>query len=81
MWRDPQDHLSDCYFCIARIKGISNKSKRAVKHPNLPSAMKPVPHSKDLSIPHPATHLTVENETEHNAATEVPNEKQDDATF
>jgi hypothetical protein len=43
--------------------------------------MKPVPHSKDLSISHPATHPTVEDESEHKAATEVSNEEQDDATF
>jgi hypothetical protein len=43
--------------------------------------MKPVPHSEDLPIPHPATHLTVEDESEHKAAAEVPNEKRYDATF
>ena len=43
--------------------------------------MRPVPHSEDLTIPHPPTHLTLEDESEHEAATEVPNEEQDDATF
>ena len=42
--------------------------------------MRPIPHSEDLPIPHPATHLTVDDESEHEAATEVPNEQQDDAT-
>jgi len=55
VWREPQDHSSDCYFCI---KGISSKSRHTVKYPNLPSAMRPVPHSEDLPIPHPPTHLT-----------------------
>ena len=43
--------------------------------------MRPVPHSEDLPIPHPLTHLTLEDESEHKAATEVPNEEQDDAIF
>ena len=46
----------------------------------MPSALTSVPHSEDLPIPHPPTHLTVEDESEHQAATEVPNEQQDDAT-
>ena len=81
VWREPQDHSSDCYFCITQIKGISSKSKHTVKYPNLPSAMRPVPHSEDLPIPHPPTHLTLEDESEYEAATEVSNEEQGDATF
>ena len=81
VWREPQDHLSDCYFCITPIKGVSSKSKHTVKYPNLPSAMRPVPHSEDLPIPHPPTHLTLEDESEHVAATEIPNEERDDPTF
>jgi len=73
VWREPQDHLSDCYFCITQIKRISSKSKHTIKYPILPSAMRPVPHSEDLSIPHTPTHLTLEDESEHEGATEVPN--------
>ena len=43
--------------------------------------MRPVPHSENLPIPHLPTHLTLEDESEHEAATEVPKEEQDDATF
>ena len=79
--REPQDHSSDCYFCITQRKLISSKSKHTVKYPNLPPAMGPVLHSEDLYIPHPPTHLTLEDESEHEAATKVPNEELDDATF
>jgi len=81
VWREPQDHTVDCYFCITQIKEVSSKSKHTVKYPNLPSAMRPVPHSEDLTIPHPAAHLTLEDESEHVAATEIPNEERDDPTF
>ena len=43
--------------------------------------MRPIPHSEDLPIPHPPTHLTLEDESEYEAATEVSNEEQGDATF
>jgi len=47
----------------------------------MPSAMRPVPHSEDLPIPHLPTHLTLVDESEPEAATEVPNKEQDDPTF
>ena len=81
VWREPQDHSSECYFCITQVKGISSKSKHTVKYPKLPSAMRPVPHSENLHIPHPPTHLTLEGESELKAAAGVPKEEQDDATF
>ena len=43
--------------------------------------MRPVPHSEILPIPHPPTHLTLEEGSELKAATEVPKEEQDDVTF
>jgi len=61
VWREPQDHSSDCYFCVTQVKGISNKSKHTVKYPNLPSAVRPVSHSEDLPIPHLSTHPTLED--------------------
>jgi hypothetical protein len=68
VWRDSQDYSSDCYFCTTQIKGIRSKSKHTVKYPNLPFAMRPVPHSEDLPIPHPPTHLTLQYESELKAA-------------
>ncbi|GFG31131.1 hypothetical protein Cfor_10720, partial [Coptotermes formosanus] len=68
VWREPKDHSSDCYFCTTNIKGISRKSKHTVKYPNLPSAVRPVPH-------------TAEDESEHEAHTEVQNGEKDDPTF
>ena len=43
--------------------------------------MRPVPHSEKSPVPHPPTHLTLEEESEFKAATDVPNEEQGDATF
>ena len=48
VWREPTDHVLDCYFCLTSVIGVTVKSKHTVKYPNLPSAMRPVLHSADL---------------------------------
>ena len=47
----------------------------------MPSAIRPVPHSENVPIPHTPTHLTLEEESELKTATEVPKEEKDGATF
>jgi len=56
-WRKPTDHVSDTYFCLTSITGITAKSKHTVQYPNLPSAMRPVPHSVELPVPEPPTNM------------------------
>ncbi|GBN09831.1 hypothetical protein AVEN_224502-1 [Araneus ventricosus] len=60
-------------------KGNSGKYKHKVHNPNLPSAMRPVPHSEELPVPRPSVHLVVEDESK--AAMEVECEEQDYPTF
>jgi hypothetical protein len=62
VWRKPKDHSSDCYFCLTNITGITSKSKHAVKYPNVPSAMRPVPHNEALHIPKPPANVIVDDE-------------------
>ena len=57
VWREPTDHVSDCYFCLTRITDVTAKSKHTVQYPNLPSAMRPVPHSAELPVPKPPTNM------------------------
>ena len=51
VWREPTNHLNDCYFCMTKISGFSTKNKQNIEYPNLPSALRPVPHSEDVPIP------------------------------
>ena len=51
VWREPRDHVSDCYFCLSNISGFSSKTKKQIIYINVPSAMRPVPHSDDLPVP------------------------------
>jgi len=59
VWREPTDHVADCYFCLTSITGVTAKSKHSVQYPNLPSAMRPVPHSAELPVPKPPTNMTL----------------------
>jgi len=59
VWREPTDHVSDCYLCLTSITGVTAKTKHTVQYPNLPSAMKPVPHSAELPVPKPLTNMTL----------------------
>ncbi|ESO04112.1 hypothetical protein HELRODRAFT_173200 [Helobdella robusta] len=41
------------YFCIVNTKGFYNKNKKDLLYPNLPSALRPVPHENDIPVPIP----------------------------
>ena len=41
VWREPKDHSIDCYFCTTKIAGMTSKTKKAIKYPNFPFAIRP----------------------------------------
>ena len=51
VWREPKNHVDDCYFCITQTQGFSNKNKHRVQYPSLDSAILPVPHSNEIPVP------------------------------
>ena len=53
VWREPRNHADDCYFCLTNITGFNASSRKKIKYTNLRSAMRPVSHSDDLSVPTP----------------------------
>ena len=59
VWREPTDHVSDCYFCLTSITGVTAQSKHNVQYPNLPYAMRAVPHIAELPVPKPPTNMTL----------------------
>jgi hypothetical protein len=52
-------HVPGCYFCLTSIAGVTAKSRHIVQYPNLPSAVRPVPHSADLPVPKPLINMTL----------------------
>ena len=51
VWRDPQNHLKNCYCCAVKTTGLTSKTRSSVEYPSLPSAIQSVPHSVEFSIP------------------------------
>ena len=51
IWREPQNHFNDCYFCSVSIAGLNQKKRRSVTYASLPSAIPPVPHCDELPVP------------------------------
>ena len=51
VWREPRDHVSDCYFCMTDVTSVTAKNTKHINHPNVPSAMRPVLHSDKLKVP------------------------------
>ena len=67
VWREPADHSSNCYFCMIPpvSKGMSRKKKWTVEYPNIPSALRPVPHGEELPIPVPPESYTLDSDDDH----------------
>ena len=51
VWREQANHVGDCYFFMTNVAGFTSKSKGNTQYPNLPSAIRPIPHSAELPPP------------------------------
>ena len=51
LWREPQDLITDCYFCLANVKGYTDKTRNLITCPHLNSVTRPMPHTDDASKP------------------------------
>ena len=51
VWREPKNHLNDCYFCAVNTKGIKRKNRNSLVYPNLESAIRPIPHCNEIPVP------------------------------
>ncbi|XP_076329702.1 uncharacterized protein LOC143235432 [Tachypleus tridentatus] len=67
IWREQKDHVTDCYFCLTNVSGISAKNKKSIEYSNLPSAMRPVSRNDSLSIPKPPEEWTLDKPNEETA--------------
>ena len=51
VWREPKEHLTDCYFCMVNTKGIGKKNRQNFSYPSIPSAIRPLLHSNEFPLP------------------------------
>jgi len=42
IWREPTNHITDCYFCLTKISGHSKCTKSKIVYPDCPSTLRPV---------------------------------------
>ncbi|GBM68741.1 hypothetical protein AVEN_263565-1 [Araneus ventricosus] len=71
IWRDPANHIDDCYFCmVPAASGVfTKKKKRTIEYPNIPSALRPVSHGEVLPIPEPPTDFSISSlDMSHNSS-------------
>ena len=62
VWRKPKGHDKECYFCSCVVDGCSVKNKHKIQYPNLPCAVRPIPHEPGVPIPlHPSVLEIVED--------------------
>ncbi|GFU67579.1 uncharacterized protein TNCV_1643281 [Trichonephila clavipes] len=48
IWREPQNHHDDCYFCVVKINGINPGNRNKWSYPNLSSAQRPQSKSREV---------------------------------
>ena len=51
VWREPKNHVDDCYFCLVNVKGFNKKNKQHLQYPNIHFAIRPIPHSDKVPVP------------------------------
>ena len=53
IWREKNNHITDCYFCVINLKGINHKNSHHVQYPDVLSAIRPIPYGPNLPVPEP----------------------------
>jgi len=66
VWRVPSNHSTYCYFCmVPHIQnGISMEKKSTLVYPNIPTAIRLVPHGYRLPVPEPPDNFVTYSDEE-----------------
>lgn len=51
IWREPRNHLEDCYFCSVSVNGLNTKNRAKWQYPSTSCVQRPVQRSSDSSVP------------------------------
>jgi hypothetical protein len=63
-WHEPQDDLNNWYFCMAKISGFPKFSMHKLKYPNVPFALRPVPHDDSVPLLELSKSYTLDSDSE-----------------
>ena len=75
VWREPTNHVNDCYFCMVRLAGMNSKTLGTVKYPTIPSTIRPIPHFNELPVPIFKSFEDLCNEASSESSTEQDNDE------
>ena len=51
LWSEQTNHVNDCYFCAAEVRGLDRRNRDTWKYPVVESARLPRPHSDAVPVP------------------------------
>lgn len=51
IWRDPVNHINNCYICLTNVFGFSKRNIKNILYPTVKSVTLPIPHSDAIPIP------------------------------
>ncbi|GBP72447.1 hypothetical protein EVAR_24358_1 [Eumeta japonica] len=51
IWREPRNHLEDCYFCRVNVNGLNTKNRAKWQYPSTSCVQRPVQRLPDSSVP------------------------------
>ena len=77
VWREPKDHVTDCYFCMSNMRGFNMHKKKTWIYSNLESTIRPVLNCEAVPVPTFTTLPDIDDEDEVTEDTEVPLPVQD----
>ena len=87
VWREPPNHVDDCYFYSIDVTGVNKKKRKSLNYQDFPSTIRPVAHSDDVSLSEFKLfdlfideHLD-EEPYDHKELTDGGNNYDEDATF
>lgn len=76
IWREPRNHVDDCYFCMVDISSFRRtRHRNDINYPDIPSSIAPVDHSDDLPVPKPP------QSSESRSVSPIPPEDERDSNF
>ena len=71
VWREGKDYTTDYYFCMTNLKGVNCNNKQYVQYPNVPSAIRPIPHGPGLPVPEPDAPMISTSDSESSNTTDA----------
>ena len=78
VWREPRNHVSDCYFCAIDVSGINRRNRNVLKYPDLESARRPVAHSNKYPVP---VYAMLSDDSDNDSTVAQESQEDEEASF